>query len=328
MPTRTLPTSSFRASPTNRFSSTSSLVFLTALLVCILFKVQPARAGEPLFGYLYTTDLAPQGKFEFEQWFTDRHGQAGGSFDHLDMATEVEYGLTDDLQVSIYADYMYAYESANSVRGLTEGMEIPYNHDSTRPYNTGRFDGIKLELTYRILSPYTDPFGLAIQLEPEFGSFESGVELRTILQKNFFGDQLILAANLWVEWDKEHETNLVTPGSSDVPDGAVSNATYAEIDLGASFRFAPKWYGGLEFRNHNEYTNYTLAHSAQDHTAFFLGPNIHYATQDWFATLSILRQLGVIAYTDEQKAQMKNGLLYGNEHTTWDGIRLIVGIPF
>jgi hypothetical protein len=117
----------------------------------------------------------------------------------------------------------------------------------------------------------------------------------------------------------------VVPGSRDIPDGAKDEATMAEFDLGASWRFMPNWSIGLEFRNHNEYAGWTLNHSHQDHTAFFLGPNIHYGGERWFFTLSALRQIGAVAFTDEQQAEMKGGLLYGDEHTTWDGIRFKLG---
>src|SRR3954471_3982484 len=90
-------------------------LFSLWLLPCIV------RADEPLFAYVYTTDLLPKHKWEVEQWITDREGQAHGRFHHLDMRTEIEYGLEDNLQLAVYANYRYANESGNSVRGLTEG---------------------------------------------------------------------------------------------------------------------------------------------------------------------------------------------------------------
>lgn len=293
----------------------------------ILFSVQ-ANASEPLFGYMYTTDLLPKGKFEIEQWITDREGQAQGHFHHFDMSTEVEYGVSDSFQVAFYLKYMYANESANSVAGKTEGIEIPFDRDSSQPYSQFRFDGVSLELMYRALSPYTDPVGLAFYLEPELGFYAKGLELRAILQKNFLDDLFVLDANIWVEYEREDGSNLVDPGSTEKPDGVPRNATYAEIDLGASYRFMSNWSVGLEFREHNEFAGLSLNRTDQDHSAFFLGPNIHYASTRWFFTLSFLRQLGAFAYTDTQQAQVANGRLYGDEHTTWDGIRLKVGFPF
>jgi len=312
-------------------SNSVRIFFLFGLAVFFLSQAMslvPARADEPLFGYVYTTDLLPQGRWELEQWFTDREGQASGHFHHVDMSTEAEYGVLDNLQMSLYLNYMYANEFDNSVRGLTEGIEIPWDHDPTQPYSSARFDGVSVEAIYRVLSPYIDPIGLAFYVEPELGFYESGVEMRAIAQKNFLDDLMVLAFNIWVEPDREVSSNLVVPGSDDIPDGSWSTNTYAEADLGLSYRFAAHWSAGIEFRNHNEFRGLSLSHANQDHTAFFFGPNIHYAAEHWFFTLSILRQLGAIAYTDEQRAEIANGLLYGDEHTTWDGIRLKVGFPF
>lgn len=297
------------------------------IIIALLLLSGIAAADEPLFGYVYTTDLLPQGKWEVEQWFTDREAQAQGYFHHLDMSTEVEYGLTSNFQIAVYANYMYASESANSVRGKTEGIEIPYYHDPNQPYQETRFDGFSIEAMYRVLSPYIDPFGLSFYIEPEFGYYESGLELRVIAQKNLLDDQLVLAANFWVEFSQEQGSNLIIPDSNDVPDGGFTPATFAELDLGGSYRFAPNWYFGLEFRNHNEFQGYTLSTSSQDHTAFFLGPNIHYAAEHWFFTFSVLRQLAAITYTNDQQAETSGNLIYGDEHTGWDGLRLKIGVP-
>lgn len=300
------------------------------LLLALALLLSPVLtyAGEPLFGYVYTTDTTPAGKWELEQWVTDREGQAQGRFHHVHFNTEVEYGVTDKFQVAVYTNFMWDNDSGNSVRGLTEGIEIPFDHDATTPYKAFRYDGESLELLYRFFSPYTDPLGFAVYVEPELSPRDKGVELKTIFQKNFFDDQLVLALNAWVEWEKEDTSNLVPPGSTDTPDGAPARETMLEGDLGASYRVASNLFVGLEFRNHNEYRDYSLAHHNQDHTAFFLGPNIHYAAEKWFFTLSALHQLGAVAYSDDQKSEMWGNKLYGDEHTTWDGIRLKVGFPF
>lgn len=298
-------------------------------LIAAIAMTPTARAEESQFGYVYTTDTLPKGKWEVEQWITDREGQAHGHFHDFEMRSEAEYGLTNNLQVALYANYSYLNADRNSVRGLTEGIDIKASHDPTRSYSNIHSDGFSAELIWRVLSPYKDPVGLAFYIEPEVGPKEYGVEFRGIVQKNFYDDRVVVAGNAWVELEEEAGTNLGTPGEEEqVPDGAKEKATYAEIDLGASYRFRPKWSVGLEFRNHNEYGGYSLDHADQDHTAFFLGPNIHYGGEHWWFTLSALRQLAAIGYSDEQKAQIYHGLLYGNEHTTWDGIRLKVGREF
>jgi hypothetical protein len=55
-------------------------VGLAALSAAILGHVTPVKAGEPLLGFAYTTDLLPRDQLEFEQWITWRAGKAQGLF--------------------------------------------------------------------------------------------------------------------------------------------------------------------------------------------------------------------------------------------------------
>ena len=45
-------------------------------------------------------------------------------------------------------------------------------------------------------SPYTDPVGLAIYFEPTVGDRFLEFDTRILVQKNYFDDRLILAANI------------------------------------------------------------------------------------------------------------------------------------
>lgn len=295
----------------------ASLVFSTA-----------AHAGEPLFGYLYTTDTLPKGKVEVEQWITDREGQAHGHYHGLNFRTEAEVGATNNLQLSLYKNYTYIDAANNSVEGYTEGSDLPPDHNGLTPYRGWHSDGVSFEGTWRVRSPYTHNggVGFALQLEYETGPKEKGLEFRIIAQKNFLQDRLVVVSNTWIEFEKEQGSNLGNVTSGDAPSFVKDKATYLEQDLGVSYRFRPKWSAGVELRNHNEFGGWGL--SDQDHTAFFLGPNIHYGGERWFATLSALYQIGAHAFSDDQRAQMYHGKLYGDEHTTWDGIRLIFGRTF
>ena len=285
-------------------------------------------AAETTFGYLYTTDTLPKGKFEIEQWITDREGQAHGYYHGLYGRTEIEYGLTNNLQIAAYANYAHISAHDNSVDHLTEGLDITPDHDPMKRQSSWHSDGASLELTWRVSSPYTHPIGVAFYIEPTLGPREDELEFRTMLQHNALDDRLVFAFNAWIEFDKEQGTNLgAIANESEPPSFKKTKATYLESDLGVLYRVAPKLSLGLEFRNHNEFTGWTVTH-AQNHTAFFLGPTIHYGGEKWAATLTLMRQLSAIGFTEDQKEQIYHGRLYGNEHTTWDGIRLIVGRSF
>ncbi|MFP5478022.1 MAG: hypothetical protein ACLGJD_30685, partial [Gammaproteobacteria bacterium] len=59
----------------------------------------PAQAGEGAFGWVYTLDLQPKGTAEFEQKVDVTHGQATGRYDFGLYRSELEYGITNDLQI-------------------------------------------------------------------------------------------------------------------------------------------------------------------------------------------------------------------------------------
>ena len=285
----------------------------------------PAWAGEPLFGYTYTTDLLPKGEMEYEQWATYRYKQSQGTFGFLKLRSELEYGITDNLQIAGYLNYSNLNANGNDTNGETTGIGISADHDPSKPYHKTRFDSASVELIYRVLSPYTDPIGLALYVEPTYGPRERSMEFRVIAQKNFLDDRLVLAGNVFteLEWVKS-DAEFGDPTSH----SQWEKLTELELDLGASYRFAPNWFAGVEYRNHNEYGGHTLSHSDQEHTAHFFGPTLHYGGKDWFATLSVLKQIHATGYNEEQKAAMDNGRLYGDEHTLYDGIRLKVGFLF
>ena len=80
----------------------SSKKYVVASLVLAGSLSASARADEPLFGYVYTTDLLPKGKWEFEQWITGRYKQSQGRYLGLPMRTELEYGVADNFQIAGY----------------------------------------------------------------------------------------------------------------------------------------------------------------------------------------------------------------------------------
>src|SRR6185312_3071670 len=57
----------------------------------------------------------------------------------------------------------------------------------------------------------------------------------------------------------------------------------------ANYRLRENWFAGLEFRNHMEFTDMNLAN--QEHSAYFLGPSIHYGGEKYWWTLTVLPQV-------------------------------------
>ncbi|MGE0616209.1 MAG: DUF6662 family protein [Bacteriovoracia bacterium] len=249
-----------------------------AMLMHGLAACAPARADEALFGYMYSTDSLPKGQWEFEQIMTARSGKARGSYFALDMRHEVEYGISDRFSAALYLNSGYNY-----IQNLYNPEDTTQNVPDV---NTFDLQGMSLEFKYRLLSPYTDPLGLSLYFEPEFEVRDSvsgeivsakAFEFRLIFQKNFMDDTLVFVSNLMLEpeWEKVGDESL--------------RELFFEFTLGGSYRIQENWYLGLEFRNHREFPD--LDWGAQEHSAYFLGPNVHYGTKDWWATLTILPQI-------------------------------------
>jgi len=74
----------------------------------------------------------------------------------------------------------------------------------------------------------------------------------------------------------------------------------------------PSWSAGLEFWNHHEFADATV----HEHSAYFVGPTIHYEGQRWFATLGFLHQLPIgQAFSHENKEFVAHdGYILGDEH--------------
>src|ERR1700736_3272136 len=172
----------------------------TEVLCCtILLFGCDAKAEEPLFGFVYTTDLLPQGKFEVAQWLTWRSGKPVGQFDVVEGRTEFEYGVSDRLQIAGYLNYEWArayHDNAINGSTLPPATLANLNVGPNDRLDTTRFTGTSLEGIYRVLSPYIDPVGLALYLKPSIGAQFREVEARLILQKNFLDDRFVVAFNM------------------------------------------------------------------------------------------------------------------------------------
>jgi hypothetical protein len=286
---------------------------LTTIVGCL---AGPARSGESPFGWIYTADIHPPGRFEYEHQSFLQRGQARGEYNYLQNREEIEFGVTNRLQLSAYLNWSYARAFRNGIDGTTggPGIDLFGARDPMARYGMTRVDSVSLEAIYQILNPVTDPIGLALYVEPEFGPRTRELEWRIILQKNLFDDRLIIAANIMGAHEREQR-----------PDG-YERASVLDITLGASYRFADNWSAGIEGRVHNEFDG--LLYDRAAHSAFFLGPNVHYAAKDYWVTLAWRHQMPwVRPYSQDQKDVVLGGRIYGDEHAR-DEVILKVGVPF
>ena len=285
------------------------LVFCTLLLTTFTL---PSYAGEGVFGWIYTLDLQPKGKAEFEQRANWNH-QQNGEYNDVRMRSEIEYGLTDNTQIGGYLNFQYVNAFQNDRFHQTAGALIPENINIDNRYSKFRYDSLSLEAIWRIMNPVTDSFGLGIYIEPEIGPKINELEARILLQKNLIDDRLILASNLVFVTEKDSVANKQNP----------EKASHFDLLLGASYRFAPKWSAGFDYRYHNDYAGYFYQQVTQH--AHFIGPNLHYANADWWTTVALRHQLSGTCH-NAGELECANGYVL-DDHGR-DELIVKVGIPF
>lgn len=266
-----------------------SRLFCAALAASTLV----AHADERFFTYVYESEVLPKGKWEFEQWLTYRKGHPAGDRNinqHIwDFREEIEYGVTDRLSVSGYLNFRNDQFVAR-----TAGVQ------NSSDFN---FKGVSAEFKYQLLSPNKHPVGLALYFEPLYGGNEQELEYKILLSKNL-GEKWILAANAVYEQEWEHE------------EGVIAKEAVLEFTAGAAYRLTPHWSAGLEGRYHSVY----LGHGLDEHlgTGWFVGPNVHYGSSKWWATLTVLPQVA---------GNPSDGGINRTEHQTFES-RLIFGLNF
>jgi hypothetical protein len=165
---------------------------------------------------------------------------------------EIEIGITEHFQASIYfANWDYTR------RGADRGVH--YNSTS-------------VELIYNLTNPVADPIGVSLYQEISAGrrAFES--ETKLIAQKNF--GPLILAYNLTLEAEWEEE-------------GLREHNGEIQQAFGASYEISPRISVGAELLHEILLPDWRSSGAENN---FFLGPNISYRGDRWFATVTALAQ--------------------------------------
>ena len=285
----------------------STRLALASLTLIPLISVE-SRADENLFGWAKGSETLPKGHVDLYQFSTLRTGKAAGdgSYNAYDFETEIEYGYTDQLQLAISVAQNYFSGSALEDDGesLTE---------------TGyRFGGVAAAAKYRFLSPFIDDYGLALNFSTGYNRHDETAGIvenhifvapTLIFQKNFMDNTLITTASAGVDfgWGKK-------------PAEEYSKEMGLETRMGVSYRFAPGWFVGLEGRLRTEYPQFNITDN--EHVVIFVGPNIHYGSEKFWATLAWAYQ----AYGHETDEQQVDDRAFAEQ--VQNEIRLKVGFNF
>ena len=217
---------------------TTSWLAAFAALTCVLSRATAAYATPRPLPFTYTTETLAQGETEIEQ-IADlvpvRTLSANGApiwYMATQFQTEIEYGLTDRLEVALYFTFAPAPNDGTASVPLTEGT------------------GVKQRLRYAFAPPGEWPINLGFYGEITETDQEVELEAKILLQRRL--GRLRIDANLWAEYE------LYYIPRRDI----VLNPT-----LGATVEISPKFHLGLEGSMRVEYPN-----PAPPARTFSLGP--------------------------------------------------------
>src|SRR5205814_3731266 len=224
----------------------------------LVWILVPAFSTSVLFGgvrhftFLYEAPTSARGSLELENWISSQRITEPDRSDEVDFRHELEYGVTDKFQVSVYlADWFY-----ENNRG---GSSFTYSDSA-------------IELIYNLTNPVDDPIGISIYGEIKAGDRLIELESKLIAQKNL--DPLIFAYNATLE--------AVWEGS----DLAEREGEFSQA-LGASYEISPRISAGIELLHEFVFPEWRDEEKIRN---LFVGPNVSYRRGNWFITVTALAQ--------------------------------------
>ena len=259
-------------------------------LVCIfgvvLFALATsvASADDRQFTYSEEAKTLPKGIWEFEQWATLQTDKEDGKWTTVLLREEVEYGVTDNLNLAFY--YNTKYQANSNV----EGFEDEHSFG---------FESVSFEAKYKLSDPSADVLGTLLYGEFTSSHDEYELEAKGVLSKEIGG--FTFAYNLTGEWVLESEDDESPEWQWEYE---ISNS------VGASYNLTPSFALGVEAYDISRFERSL----GGDHThAYYVGPNVHYSSDNWWATLTVLRQISVngLEFTDDDNTKYQARLIFG-----------------
>lgn len=242
------------------------LIIVSALIGTILCSwTGSAFAGARRFTYVYEATTSPPKSVESETWVTWGTSPADEyRFNSVDFRQEIEVGVTDRFQLSIYlADWGYTEDPAENKHGF-------------------EYQDSAVEMIYNLTNPTTDFLGSALYGEFRGGPEELELESKFILQKNLGRFVLAYNGTLEAKWEG---------------DGYAERAGEFSQTFGASYELSPAWLVGAEFLHEIDLPDWSEA----EDSVVYAGPNLSYRHNNWWATITPLFQLtGVSSEVDFQ----------------------------
>jgi hypothetical protein len=228
-------------------------ILTTSLAVFAAFGLLSTKseAGERRFTFTYEATTAPKGSIEFEQWVTWKATRGSENVNQFDFRHELEFGLTDHLQLGVYLSDWTVEHTAGKTKADWEDAGS--------------------ELIWNLSNPTTDFLGSALYGEVRVGDEVFALEGKLLLQKNFGPWVIAYNAVVEAEWEgKDYDEKVGV----------------FEQNLGVSYQVSPHFTVGAELFHGVEFADWG---AAGDH-ALYAGPNASIRYGNWFATTTVLFQ--------------------------------------
>jgi len=212
------------------------------------------RADERDFVFVYDTSLLPPGATEYEQWATwSSEKDSDRSFDRFDFRHELEFGVTERVQLALYLSD-WRIQDGNSVEDGADWRDIA------------------VEGIYQLTDPLLESIGSALYGEILVGDEVLGLEGKLILQKVLPPWNLAYNLAIEAEWEGEHYEE---------------DEGEFEQSLGASYEISPRWSVGAELLHIIESEDW----EGRKPDLLYAGPNAACRGDGWWLTLAPLLQL-------------------------------------
>lgn len=277
----------------------------TAISIALaLLAVAPmeGHADETLWLYTKGAETLPKGVVELKSGVLSRRGKSDSDYVFNDFRIEAEYGITD--RITGYAELLvFDHDYSTSNPDLQPFFDTQGGADGS--FSKTSIAGYEIGAKFNLLSPYKDKVGLAVSVAWDHRDKyrldgasidQDALELTFHVQKNFLDNQLIFAFSPKIEWEDRKSP------------GVREKEIALDIAMGGSYRVAPNWYVGAEFRHQSDYlspldtttgeydpdlarSKFPFHFGSQYQNGNYLGPTVHYARARWWVTGGFLWQV-------------------------------------
>ncbi len=234
-------------------SRLSVLTLLSVLFAACALSPAPARADARRFAWSYESDTAPAGSLELEQWVTWRHGRDDlPDFDRLEMRHELEWGVTDRLQLGFYL--------------------VEWRAEWLGGRRRTQVRSSSLEAIWNLTDPAVSPVGVGLYGEVTLGQDVFALEAKALLEHRSGPWVLVYNAIVEAEWEEA---------------GWVENKGELAQTAGLSLELSPRWLLGMEVVHAVELPDW----SGGENATLYAGPTLSRRSGRWFVTTAPLWQL-------------------------------------